>query len=326
MTFNPKAYAKRSDEVAKNYEKREQWRKENAHLALPFFIEGLRDLVPPIFPEEMAMIGAPSGDGKTNILKVWHRQAQEAISQSKRRAVTIFGSQEETTERLIAEDIERRGMQVASSLPSVFVGASFGMDANHIEDMHMTNYINTLGYIQNSMFAEPMPFAAEFYDYVQATPNDPSRREIVNNDAYRHQLTDNVRRLFQSTKTFHCPLVTASQTDIKTDKNKYSKEIPIPGRGDFSESSGIFQIPDFVYSFVHMRNASTVGKHIEDGHWNFTVEKNLLFFWFLKARGHNPETTAKGLGRVFPIRIINDEYEYDPEYHRAITAKKEVSQ
>ena len=79
MTFNPKNYAKRSDEVVANYEARRKWREENQHLALPFFVEGLRDYIPPVFPEEMAVIGAPSGDGKTNIMKIWNAQAQEAI-------------------------------------------------------------------------------------------------------------------------------------------------------------------------------------------------------------------------------------------------------
>src|SRR5258705_4596221 len=120
MTFNPQNYAKRSDQVVENYDARKKWREENKHLALPFFIEGLRDYVPPIYPEEMAVIGAPSGDGKTKILKTWHRQAQQSITDSKRRAVTVFGSQEETTERLHAEDIEKRGRATASSMPSVF--------------------------------------------------------------------------------------------------------------------------------------------------------------------------------------------------------------
>jgi hypothetical protein len=319
MTFNPRAYAQRSDQVTENYEKREEWREENKHLALPFFIEGLREYVPAIYPGEMAVIGAPSGDGKTKMLKTWHRQAQEQITASGMRAVTVFGSQEETTERLLADDIETRGKTVVSSFPSVFIGASFGMDAESIEDIHMTNFINTLAYVKDSMFAEPMPLAMCGYDYLQATPNDPSRKTIVSNDSYRHQVNDNTRRLFKAAQTFKMPLITGSQTDIKTDKNKYDKDIPIPGRGDFSEASSIFQIPDFVYTFVHMRNASTVGKRIETGNWNFTVEKNLLFMWFLKARGHNPETTAKGLGKVFPIRIINDEYVYDPEHHRAMT-------
>jgi hypothetical protein len=319
MTFNPKHYAKRSDEVAENLEAREKWRKENEHLALPFFIEGLRDYVPAIFPGEMAVIGAPSGDGKTKMMKTWHRQAQEAITKSKMRAVTVFGSQEETTERLIADDYEARGKMAVSSAPSVFIGTSFGMDADSIEDIHMTNFIETLRYVRDEMFAEKMPFAMGAYDYLQATPNDPTRKLMVSSDSYRHQLNDNTRRLFKAAQTFKMPIVTGSQTDIKTDKNKYDKEIPVPGRGDFSEASGVFQVPDFVYSFVHMRNASTVGKRIETGNWNFTVEKNLLFFWFLKARGHNPETTAKGLGKVYPIRIINDEYVYDPDYHKALT-------
>jgi len=118
MTFNPKHYAKRSDEVAENLEAREKWRNENEHLALPFFIEGLRSYVPPIFPGEMAVIGAPSGDGKTKMMKDWHRQVQTSITKSTRRAVTVYGSQEETTERLIDDDYKLRGKAVVSSAPN----------------------------------------------------------------------------------------------------------------------------------------------------------------------------------------------------------------
>jgi len=323
MTFDPRNYAKRSDEVVQSYAARKKWREENQHLALPFFIEGLRGLVPDIYPEEMAVIGAPSGDGKTKILKTWHRQAQERITKSKERAVTVFGSQEETTERLMAEDIEKRGSAAASSMPSVFIGSSFGMDAENIEDIHMTNYIATVTHVRDNMFAEKMSLAAGFYDYIQATPSDPDRR--ITGNAYYLQVNDNVRRLFQSAKTFHMPVITASQTGIKSLNTPYDKEIPIPGRGDYAEASAIYQIPDFVYSFIHMRNASTVGKQITTGNWNFRVEKNLLFFWFLKARGHDPEDTAKGLGRVFPIRIINDAYVYDEGYHKSMLVNSKVT-
>lgn len=321
MTFNPQAYARRSDQVAESHEAREQWRKENAHLALPFFVEGLRGHVPAIFPGEMAIIGAPSGDGKTKMMKTWHAQAQKALTESGRRAVTVFGSQEETTEALIDDDIQRHGKSAASSRPSVFIGVSFGMNAEDMDDLHMTNFINTIDYTSKS-FAEPMPIATVFYDYIQATPHDPFRKEMTADGAYRHQLNDNTRRLFQATKRYKCPIVTASQTGIKKVVNPYHAMIPIPGRGDFSEASGIYQIPDFVYSFILMRNAAPVGRLIEADNWRFTVEKNLVFFWFLKARGHTPET-AKGISRVFPLRIINDEYIYDPEYHVSMLVKEE---
>lgn len=322
MTFNPQAYAQRSYQVAINYEERKKWREANKQLALPFFVEGLRDYVPALYPEEMAVIGAPSGDGKTNIMKVWHAQAQKALTESKRKAVTVYGSQEETTESLIAEDMERHGFSAVSSRPTVWIGTSFGMNSEDIEDLHMTNFIATVEYTHRNAFAETMPIADIFYDYIQATPNDPFRREQLTDGAYRHQLNDNTRRLFQSSKTYKCPIVTASQTGIKKVVNPYHALIPIPGRGDYSEASGIYQIPDFIYSFILMRNAAPVGRLIEADNWRFTVEKNLVFFWFLKARGHKPDT-AKGISRVFPLRIINDEYVYDPEYHTSMLMVKE---
>ena len=319
MTFNPKAYALHSDEVAERYEAREEWRKQNAHLALPFFVKELRDEVPPIFPGEMGMVGAASGEGKSVILNTWHRQAQDAITESERRAVTVFASQEETTERLIAFDIEKHGIMKASSSPTVWIGATWGMNAEDIEDLHMTNVISAMHYAQNQ-FAEPMPFAALYYDYIQSTPSDPYRRKQMTEDLRRLQIKDDTRRLFDSAKTFSCPVVAAAQTNLKAQASPYKKEMPIPGKRDFEESAGIFQVPDYVYSFWLPRSMYAPGQRVEVDNWNFTVEKNLVFFWFLKARGHNPDT-AKGIGKVYPLRIIDDQYVYDQEYHKHIYMK-----
>lgn len=319
--FNPKAYAKRSDQVVENYEARKKWREENKHLALPFFVKELRGQLPDIYPEELGLIGAASGDGKTNILSVWHAQAQAALEESKRRAVTVFGSQEETTERLAAADIEKRGAIRASSRPTVWIGTSFGMNAEDMEDLHMTNFINTVTYTRDEAFAERMPIASIFYDYLQATPNDPTRRDQISEGLYRLQQSDNTRRLFKAAKTFQSPVVTASQTGIKKLNTPYNSAMPIPGRGDYAEASGIYQIPDFVYSFWLARNTYSVGHFVEVDNWSFTVEKNLVFMWFLKARGHNPET-AKGISKVFPLRIVDDEYVYDSEYHKSMIAGK----
>ena len=91
----------------------------------------------------------------------------------------------------------------------------------------------------------------------------------------------------------------------------------IPGRADYEESASLYQVPDFVFSFWLPRNTYSVGKEIDIDNWKFTVEKNQVFMWFLKARGHTPET-AKGISKVFPLRIINDEYIYDADYHKSL--------
>lgn len=311
MTFNPANYAKTSLEASASYDKRQAWREENKHLAIPFFVKGLRDQIPDVYPDEMVMIAAPSGEGKTKILKTWFGQIQESIGT--RRAVAAYGSQEETTERLIAEDREKNGEQRASSRPSVFIGNSFGMNAEQLDDMHMTNFVQTLTYIHKNKFAEEMPLASIIYDYIQATPNDPHRRKNVSTE-HRFQIDDNVRRLFQCTQTFKCPVFTATQTNLKTQTTPYHKELPIPGRADLSESQSIFTIPDFVFSFLLVRKFKPVGSWIEFDNWKFRVDENLIFLRFLKARGHTPET-AKGIDAVFPLRIINDEYVYDQDYH-----------
>lgn len=60
-------------------------REDNQHLALPFFVKELRGQIPDIYPGELGLIGAASGDGKTNIMGVWHAQVQAALEESKRR-------------------------------------------------------------------------------------------------------------------------------------------------------------------------------------------------------------------------------------------------
>jgi len=180
-----------------------------------------------------------------------------------------------------------------------------------------------MDYTNREAFADPMPLAVTFYDYLQATPVDPTRRDQVTDGAFRHQQNDNTRRLFQAAKRFKCPVITASQTGIKKLNNPYNAAMPIPGRGDYSEASGIYQIPDFIYSFILMRNAAPVGKLIEIDNWRFTVEVNLLFFWFLKARGHTPET-AGGISKVFPLWIEDGQYIYDEKRHANMLVNKTV--
>lgn len=316
MTFNPRNFIKTSQEAVISNEAYKQWKKDNEHLALPFFIKGLRDLVPPIYPRQMAIILAKSGDGKSKMMKDWHAQAQDAVTASGKKAVTVFGSQEETVEELVDLDIERRGKMTVASNPSVFIGDSFGMDIDQMEDLHMTNFLTTIKYANQSMFAETMQIADIFYDYLTATPDDPAYKNAQSDNTFRLAQNKNTKRLFKAGREFSCPIVSGAQAGLKTLNDPYMKEIPIPGRGDTSESGGIYQIPDFIYSFVHMRNASTVGKVIDAGNWKFEVTDNLLFFWFLKARGYNNKNS--GVSRVFPIRIINDEYVYDNDFHMSL--------
>lgn len=315
--MNSKAYVVTPVDNVEKYKARKKWRDENSHLAIPFFVEGLRDLVPNVYPGEMALIGAASGEGKTFSLDVWNEQVEAQLTESKRRAVTVFVSQEETTERMIADYIERNGELAAASQQTIRIGASWGMNASEIEDMHMSNIIAHLQYARQSAFAEPMPFSAVFYDYMQSTPADPSRRGQMTEELRRLQIRDDTRRLFDAAKTFMCPMVAGAQTMLKSQNAPYNKLMLIPSQRDFEEAGGLYQVPDYVYTFWLARGTHAVGKLIEIDNWKFTVEKNLVFMWFLKARGHSPET-AKGISRVFPLRIINGQYTYDLEYHKSM--------
>lgn len=317
MTFNPKAYVLRSDQVVQKHEERKAWREENKHLAIPFFVKGLRHYVPPVYPGELFLCGAASGEGKTVILSEWHRQMQKALEDSRRRAVTAFISQEETTERLISDDIDREGSSAISSKQTLWIGATWGMKAEDIEDMHMTNIVESLHWGQDS-FGDKMPLAGIFYDYVQSTPADPNRRAQMTEELRRLQVKDDTRRLFDAAKTFTCPVIAAAQTMLKKLNAPFNNQMLIPSQRDFEEGAGLFQVPDYVGSFWLARNTHAVGKTVEIDNWKFKVESNLVFFWFLKARGHRPDT-APGISRVFPLRIQSDgEYLYEPEYHQSL--------
>lgn len=317
MTFNPKAYVIRSDENVEKFQARKKWRDENAHLSIPFFVEGLRGQVPAIYPGEMALVGAASGEGKTFIVDQWNEQVEKSIVESKRRAVTVRISQEETTERMLSSAIDRYGASKSASMMTVWIGANWGMNADEIEDLHMTNIITSLHYAQRNSFADHMPLAGVFYDYMQATPADPIRRKQMTEELRRLQIRDDTRRLFDASKTFKCPVIAGAQTSLKSVTHAYNKEMLIPSQRDFEEAAGLYQVPDYVYSFWLARGTHAVGKTVEVDNWKFTVEKNLVFMWFLKARGHSPET-AKGISRVFPLRIIDGRYIYDSGYHQSM--------
>lgn len=319
MTFNPKSYTLTASQAVDKYEDRRKFEKENEHLAMPFPVKGLQDKIPPQFPTEMAMFGAASGDGKSLFIKFWHDFMQEHVSEQKRRAVVPYISHEDTSEMSAGQLIKKHGgnrVKVDDNL-TLYIGRTFGMNPDDVADLYMTNIFQCLNYGQNEAYAEKMPYAGIFYDYIQATPPDPFRRDMTNDNIKRLQMADDTRRLFISATTFQCPVIAAAQTSLKNIRDPYNEKMKIPGRADFEEAKEIFQIPDRIYTGWLPSASYPIGEKIEIGNWHFEVKPNLFFLRVLKIRYHNPET-APAIRRVYPLLIENGEFIYDAEYHKSI--------
>lgn len=320
MTFNPRAYTKKSSEAADAYDARRKFEQDNAHLAIPFPVEGLRDKIPPQYPTEMSMFGAASGDGKSLFMKYWHDFTQEHVTEQKRRAVVPYVSHEDTTEQSAGQLIEKHGgnrVKVDDDL-TLYIGRTFGMNPDDVADLYMTNIFACLQYGQESAYSEKMPYAGIFYDYIQATPPDPFRRDMTNDNIKRLQMADDTRRLFIAATTFACPVFAAAQTSLKNVRDPYNEKMKIPGRADFEEAKEIFQIPDRIYTGWLASASLPVGEKVDIGNWHFEVKPNLFFLRVLKIRYHTPKT-APGIRRVFPLLIQDDgSFVYDAEYHKSI--------
>lgn len=324
MTFNPKAYTLRADQAVDKYEERRQFEKDNQHLAIPFPVAGLQEYIPPTYPTEMTMIGTASGDGKSTFIKFWQDFTQKHITEKQRRAVVPYISHEDTSEMSAGQLVEKVGgnrVQIDSNL-TLYIGRSFGMSPDDVADLYMTNIFQCLDYGQNGAYAEKMPFGAVFYDYIQATPPDPFRREMTNDNVKRLQMADDTRRLFVGATTYNCPFIVAAQTGLKKIADPYSEKIRIAGRADFEEAKEIYQVPDRVMTGWLASNTYPIGEFIDDGNWHFEVLPNLFFLRVLKIRYHTPKT-AKGIRRLFPLLIQDDgSYKYDPDYHKSINYVK----
>jgi len=322
MTFNPKSYFLKADQAVDRYNERRAFEADNEHLAMPFFVEGLRDLIPPQYPSEMSIIGTASGEGKSLILKAWHDATQEHVSAQGRRAIAPYISHEDTTEMSAGALLKKHNgvrEQIDDNL-TAYIGRSFGMKQEDISDLHMTNVIAALDYGQNQAYSEKMPYSAIFYDYIQTTPPDPFRRDMTSDSQRRMQIADDTKRLFNMATTFFCPVVAAAQTSLKKMERPYNSLMLIPGKRDFEEAKEIYQIPDRVYSGWLAEGTCPIGKEIEIDNWKFTVEKGLFFLWVLKIRYHTPET-AKGIRKVYPLRIQSDgTFLYEKGYHKSLLA------
>jgi len=322
MAFNPAVYSLTPTQAAEKMDKRLAFEAENNHLALPFFVENLQEIVPAQYPGDTAIVLADSGTGKSTILKSWAAICETQVSKQARRAVTAFISHEDTSEISAEQQIERYGNRMKfESSQMLYIGRSFGMSRDDIADLHMTNTLLILDYAQQVQFADAMPFSGIFLDYIQRIPGDPGRRNDTA-EGRRFQIADDVKRICNAAVTYSCPIVAGSQAGIKSLNSAYHTDMPIPGKGDTDEAKEVYQIPNRVYSFWKVTEKYAPGTQVECGKWNFKADVNLWFMWCKKFRYYQPQ---KGKPRyaptncIFPIRIDDSgNFFYDAKYHQSI--------
>jgi len=320
-TFNPAAYVLTSKETVDKKHARDEFVKQNGHLALEFPVEGLEKLIPPIQMGEVGIFGAGSHHGKSLFLKHWIFKAQQKIESAKRRAIIAYVSHEDTGEMTAQQQIKKYGGNELLYQDDLFlyIGRSFGMRQEDIAELYMTNIIRALEFARLSKFAEPMPFGAIGYDFIQKTPPDPERRKMTTDMQRRAQVADDSARIGNAAVYFQTPIIVAAQTKLKGKLDSaYSAEMQIPGDGDFEEAKEIYQYADHAITAWLPRMDYPVGKKIESGKWNFEVTKNLFFIRSIKSRYCDPEEW-RGIGKVYPLLIQNDgSFGYDIDLHKRI--------
>lgn len=321
-TFNPAHYVLTARQT---WEKREaflEYIKANAHLALPFHVEGLQTIIPPVYPGETAIILARGHHGKSTTLKDILWKAQQLIEGRQGYAVALV-SHEDVAERTAGQMARRYDSELQYQDDQfIHIGRSFGMKPEQVADLHMTNLITALEY-GRKRFGEDMQYSLICNDYIQVQPPDPFRREMTNREQRRLQIADDVKRWCDVAVQFSCPVFMASQALTKTQRANYTETMKIPGAADVEEAKEIYNIPDVVYSYWQPKHDYPVYSYVEDGNWNFQVLPNLAFVRVVKRRYAEELGFDDVVGRIFPLLIQkNGDFLYDSGYHQSILAGK----
>lgn len=322
-TFNPAHYVLTARQT---WDKREEFLayiNANKHLALPFHVEGLQDKVPPVYPGETAVILARGHHGKSTVLKdiVW--KAQQLIEGREGYAVALV-SHEDVAERTAGQMARRYGTHLEYQDDQfIHIGRSFGMQAEQVADLHMSNIIAALDW-GRKRWGEDMKYSLIANDYIQIQPPDPFRREMKTQDQRRLQIADDVKRWCDVAVQFSCPVFLNSQALTKTQRANYTETMKIPGPADVEEAKEIYNYPDVVYAYWQPKHDYPLYSFVEDGSWNFQVLPNLSFVRIVKRRYSEELGFENVVGRIYPLLIQKDgDFVYDKAYHNSILVKKE---
>lgn len=320
MTFNPSTFVHTASETWGLKLKYDKFIEENKHLAAPFHIRGLEDILPRQFPGNLTVHFAKSHHGKSTALRNSAFKAQERVEDTDYLVgiVSLEDSAETTAAKMVAryagKDMKYQDDQM------VFIGNSFGMSAKDMGQLNIKNILNSLEYALASLPAKK-GYSHIYVDYAQIIPSNP---ELMDKEK-RMQITDSVMSLFHAAKQFACPVDFASQALLKQQRDNYTSTMRIPGAADLKEAGELYEIPDIAIAYWFPKMEFPVGSRIDDGGWGFEVKPNLFFIRIAKWR--NAELMGyvgkkDVVGRVFPCFMQEDgEMVYDAEEHKHMFLK-----
>jgi hypothetical protein len=324
-TFNPAKFVRTAQDTYNDYVAYQKFLAENKHLAAPFFIEGLENILPRFYPGNLTAIVAKSHHGKSTLMRQAVHQAQRRVENSEYMVAYI--SLEDSSETIAAKLAVRHENPVHYMAGQmIYIGNSFNMSAEDMGELNVGNIIRALEWTLDE-FPKKSGFSAIFIDYIQIVPPDPERRRMVNMEQRRLQIADDVKRLFHAAKQFKCPVFFASQALIKGAKDTHSLMMRIPNAADLKEASDLFEVPDVVISIMQPKHEPGfgIGTRVDDGAWSFVVEPNLMFLKILKWRNAELQGFVGEkdvIGRIFPCFIEpNGRIYYDAERHRRMVMK-----
>lgn len=308
---------------------------ENQHLALQFPIESLRHYFHPTFPGRMTLVVAQSHGFKTEWLNFWSRRAAVQLGEQTRRGVIIKISTEDVIESLVESSISAfgggtmddismgiikdpeafiRAETVVGGLPVVHIGESMGMDDSNASLLTLSNIARLIDYVRKDHFAEEMPIAGIFADYLQAFPVDKEVAGASNmTDSRTLQMNRDVDTFRRMTKYFACPGVLAAQAPPDEGLSSNKETIKLPGFWDVHWSKYPPQRADFMYSLwlpkLHYPIGNMVSNSAQLPKWNFEVTNSLLWIKALKHKKY------QNVGASFPLTILNNG---DVEFNRKL--------
>lgn len=299
---------------------------ENSHLAAPFHIRGLEGILPKQYPGNLTVHFAKSHHGKSTALRNSAFKAQRRVEDTEFLVGIV--SLEDSAETTAAKQVMRYqgdSMKYQDD-QMVFIGNSFNMSAEDMNQLNVGNIIRSLEYALEQLPGK-RGYSHIYIDYAQLIPADPERSRMISSDQKRLQVADDVRRLFHAAKQFKCPVDFAAQALLKSQKDQYTTTMRIPGAADLKEAGELYEIPDIAIAYWQAKHEpnTPVGTLVEDGNWCFRVENNLIFVRIAKWR--NAELMGfvgdrDIVGRVFPCFIEPDgEICYDADKHKRMYLK-----
>jgi len=318
--FDPKNYVYTAHQTYKYHQEYQQFLKENAHLAAPFHVKGLEELLPKRFPGDLTVHFAKSHEGKSTAIRQDAIRAQEAVQDTD--FMIALGSLEDNAETTAAKFINLYGGDVNKYTDDqmLFIGRRFGMKADEMSMLNIDNFRNSLRWSLDE-FKGKKGFSHIYLDYVQIVPQSDKALSKERRD----QAFYATQQLAEMASEFTCPVDFASQALLKQPNSHYGKgkQMRIPSAADLKEAGELYEIPGVAISYwMPKRQPDTpVGTSIEESGWKFTVQSNLIFVSIEKWRNCEFQKDKDGdqfdvVGRKFPCWIQKDgSLLYDKEKH-----------